>query len=171
MKKSVLLFIIAVPLFVFSCKKGEDDTIANFRAVKNGKEWVATSYRVYLSKTENVFSINATKRNPVHFEDEVLHFSFLVSDISPANTVSKFSASWSIVIGGDGISNRYKTDTTADNMIQIDTIDATNRIISGTFRVKMKRDDFYTDIPEFIDFTSGQFSLKYEEIYVYNKSK
>jgi hypothetical protein len=168
MKAYNFCIIFTFLLLAFACKKKEEDSIINFKALKDGKNWIPTNSWALLSKTDKKLMIHADKRDPKYFQDENLYLSFYISDISEFNTVKNFYSDWNYVIGGDGVSNSYKFYTNPENVIQIISLDTVNKQISGRFNVKLLRDKFYSDKVETMYFTDGQFQLAYQEAYIFN---
>ena len=182
MKNFNLLIALYIFFIIFSCKKSENDSISTFKfendsistfkALKDGVDWISTSNWSNLSKTDNKYIINGIKRNSQYYEEECLNLTFNISDISKSKTVTKFTSSWNYIVGGDALTDNYVIDTTSDNLIQITSLDTTNRSISGTFKVKLLKNKLFSNTGEIMNFTSGQFNLNYQKVDLYNsKSK
>jgi len=172
MKRINLLIFLSIFFFIFFCKKSENESISTFKALKDGADWISTSNWSNLSKTYNNFIINGIKRDSKYYQEESLNLTFNNSDISEFNTVTKFTSSWSYIVGGDLLTDSFVIDTTSDNLIQITSIDTINKHISGTFKVKLLKNNIFSNTGEIMNFTSGQFNLNYQEVYQYNsKSK
>jgi hypothetical protein len=167
MKAITLLITLSISFCFISCEKKENteiDFVSSFKALKNEASWVSTSSWANFSKTEEKFFISGAKRDSEYYQEEVLYFNFYLSDISKSNVVERFYAEWYYIVGGDVISDSYLIDSTADNLIQITSIDTIGKHISGNFIINLIRDKRRSDKGELIQYKNGQFDLNYKEI-------
>ena len=167
MRKSVTLLIFLSVISLISCEKDERKEFtsdSSFQAIKNENEWTSTCSWANYSITDKSFVIAGSKSNSVYYQDEKLHFAFKASDISKSNTVTNFYAEWNFIVGGDAISDTYLIDSTYNNLLTINLLDTTNKLISGTFIIKLIRDKFRSDLGETMLYKNGTFNLKYKDI-------
>ena len=167
MRKSIILLGFILFISLISCEKDEKKdfkTDSSFYAIKNDNEWISTCSWANYSKTDKKFVIVGSKRDSVYYQDEKLYFTFKTNDISKSNTVTNFYTEWNFIVGGDAISDTYLVDSTYNNLITISLLDTTNKLISGTFIIKLTRDKFRSDLGETMLYKNGTFNLKYKEI-------
>lgn len=167
MRKSIILFILLSVISLISCEKNEGKEFisdSSFHAIKNESEWISTCSWANYSVTDKSFVIVGSKRNSGYYQDEKLHFTFKASDISESNKVTNFYAEWNFIVGGDAISDTYSIDSTYNNLLTINLLDTKNKVISGTFTIKLIRDKFRSDLGETMLYKNGTFNLKYKEI-------
>ena len=167
MKIKSVVFILFIFLIITDCKKPDNDSVPNFKALKDGNEWIPSISSATLSLIDKEFEIHCLKRFSKYSDQEFFNLSFYVKDISELMTVYKLNSSWLFVIGGDGISNRYNIVADPENIIQIISLDTIKKQISGTFNVKLLRDKFYQHAEDTMLFSDGNFSLKYLETHGY----
>ena len=160
MKTHNFLIILSLFFTVLSCKKTDDDAASDFKAKKDGEQWISTSSDAIVNKNNNSFLIVGRKIDSKYFQEENLFLSFSLSDKSVVN----FSSTWNFVVGGDAISDKYEMDTISINSIRITSLDTINKIISGIFNVKLIRDKYYPASGE-MSFTQGSFNLPYQEVW------
>lgn len=167
MKKSIILLGFLSLISLISCEKDEKKEFlsdSSFYAIKNDSEWITTCSWANYSINDKRFVIVGSKRDSDYYQDEKLHFTFKIRDISKSNTVTNFYSEWNFIVGGDAISDTYKVDSTYNNLITINLLDTINKQISGTFLIKLIRDKFRSDLGETMLYKQGNFKLKYKEI-------
>ena len=157
MKK--LLILSALLVFSLACKKNEPSS--DFSAIKDGTKWSSDYSWATFSTLNKSIIIVGNKKIPGN--EEKIYLSFKISNISETNTVNHFNSERSIITGGDVASDQYIIDTTANNLIQINSLDTVNRQISGKFSVKLFREP-----DKYINFTNGEFNLSYKEVNSYD---
>jgi hypothetical protein len=153
MKKQLVLSALLV--LSFACKKNEPSS--DFNVIKDGTKWSSDYSWATLSKINKSIIIVGNKNIPGNVEK--IYFSFKFSNISETNTVNHFNSERSIITGGDVISDQYNIDTTANNLIQINSLDTVNKQVSGKFSVKLFRGP-----DKYINLTNGEFNLSYKEV-------
>lgn len=137
---------------------------SSFIAIKNDVSWISTSRWGNYIKAEKKFIIAGAASNSKYYHEEKLSFSFYLSDILKSNTITHFSAEWDNIVGGDAVSDIYRIDSVAPNVIQITSMDTIAKQISGTFTIKLIHDKNYSDKGEIIQYKDGEFDLKYVEL-------
>jgi len=136
--KNYILLNLFILFCLASCsKRMEFAETSSLTAIKNDVKWVSTSSWSNYSKSQKRFYISASQRDPKYYQEEQLHFSFDRKNISIINSVVSFYSEWYFVVGGDGISDPYVIDSTANNLILINTLDTVTKQISGTFSIKL----------------------------------
>ena len=152
MKKLLILF--ALLLLPLACKKNE--TYSDFNAIKNGSKWSSDYSWATFSKLDQSIIIVGNKKNSGN--EEKIYLSFKISNISETSTVKQFISERSVITGGDVASDQYNIDTTANNLIQIISLDSVMRHITGKFSVRLFREP-----NKYINFTDGEFNINYKE--------
>lgn len=168
MEKNLNILALLMVIVLISCEKEDKNEItltdSSFYAIKDGKKWITTSSGAYYSPSEEKFIISGWKGDSVYYEDEQLYFAFKKTDITKSNTVTDFYSEWNYIVGGDAVSDRYMIDSFFKNLITIDSLDTVNMRIVGTFKIKLVRDKFRSDLGETMYFKNGYFALNYREI-------
>lgn len=166
MKTTILLAIISIFICMSSCKKDTPVVATNsdFTAIKNDESWTSTTSWANYSKTEHKFYVNATKHHTKFYQEEQLSISFEMPDLTQPLTVTKLSSQWYSIIGGDALADSYYIDSSADNQVQITSVDPEKKIISGTFKIRLIRDQHYSGKGKAFQVVQGRFSLEYNEI-------
>jgi hypothetical protein len=152
MKK--LLILSALLLFSLACQKKEP--YSDFNAIKDGTKWFSDYSWATFSKLNKGIIIVGNKKIPGN--EEKIYLSFKISNILETNTVKHFISERSIITGGDVASDQYNINTTANNLIQIISLDTVMKHISGKFSVKLFREP-----DKYMNFTNGEFNLDYKE--------
>jgi len=164
----IILQVFALLLVFGSCKKEKDPVPGselNFKASKNDVSWKSTTSWASYSAKEQKFYISASKRDSKYYQEEVLGISFTMPDLTKPLTTNNFSSEWYYIIGGDAVSDRYTLDgTSANNQIQITSVDTEKKIITGKFSIRLIHDSWYSDKGETFQFSSGYFSVSYAEL-------
>ncbi|WP_299578427.1 DUF6252 family protein [uncultured Sunxiuqinia sp.] len=165
MKKKCILLYILIGFSLLSCEKDDDKftTDSPFYALKDNRQWISTSSWANYSLTNEKMVIAGSKRDSEYYQDEQLHLSFKTTDISESNTVTDFYARWDFVIGGDAIGDSYIIDSNYNNLITINSFDTDKKKISGTFELRLVRDENRSDAGEKMYYKNGFFSLDYNE--------
>jgi hypothetical protein len=162
--KTKTALILCLLVLVFACKKANNDTTPDFSAKKDGSKWITTSSNAILNKNNNSFFIIGSKHDQKYNQEENLMLSFYFSDLIESYTVKNFTATWYFVVGSDQISDKYASDSSSEDRIQISSLDTINKTISGSFSIKLLRDKYYPE-PGEMSFTDGAFNLKYNEVW------
>jgi len=166
MKKTIFLLLMALITGFTACKEEETPIADNsdFQAVKNDESWTSTTTWANYSQEENTFYLNAAKYDARYYSDEQLSISFELQDFTKPTTITKFSSRLYSIIGGEGQTRAYNMDASANNHIQITSVDPTRKTISGSFKIKLVANDIQNETGKSVQYVVGRFSIEYNEI-------
>jgi len=172
MKPGYSILILLIVVFISSCQK-ETETVtstnSSFKAQKNSSSWVSTDTWGTYSETDQMFYLNAVKQHPKTDQDEELSISFEMADLGKPLVTSNFSSEWVRVAGGGSVADGYHIDLSADNEIEILSVDTQKKIISGKFSIQLIRDSKFSNKGETLIFKSGYFSVRYGQVENYRE--
>jgi len=166
MKTKILISGLTFVLCCLSCQKeymDKPDVIPYITAIRNGIYWVPSKSGTTLF-TNARFMISAGKRDSTYSgKEEWLNFRISLADAMKSTNITKFYAQWQMIIGGDGIADSYLIDSTANNFINIASVDTTAKRILGTFSIRLVREKRYPT-RDTLRFTDGKFGFNYTTV-------
>jgi hypothetical protein len=144
-----------------ACKKEDSTPQPDFfmRATKNQTPWTAVGSGTF-SRARQQFHVFGRIGEPVAAEFLSLGFSLPASpQLTP---VEALPASWATLVGGDVVTNSYKTaDAASLPTLEITRLDTVAHVVEGRFRASLLRDKWWTTQTEVMEFTDGSFRVQY----------
>ncbi|HEX8351114.1 MAG TPA: hypothetical protein VF598_14220 [Hymenobacter sp.] len=166
MKRSYLSILTGLLLVVgmAACTNDEVAPQQEFfvSAEKDGQTWDKGGKGIY-SKARGEFLVYSPDTLP-YTETEVLSLRFFLPRDQSLSAVRALPAEWSVLIGGDVVSNRYQTaDSTSLPSLTVTRLDTVQKIVEGRFKATLRRDKHYTQEVQLMHFTKGAFRVHYQE--------
>jgi hypothetical protein len=87
-----------------------------------------------------------------------------MKDLEKPLVTSNFSSEWVSVVGGTSVADGYHIDSSAENEVEIFSVDTQKKVITGRFSVQLVRDSKFSDKGERLIFNSGYFSVRYGQV-------
>jgi hypothetical protein len=147
-----------------ACKKEDSPPQLDFfmRATKNQAPWTAVGSGTF-SRTRRQFYVFGQIGKPV--PSEILSLGFSLPASPQLTPVQALPASWVTMVGGDVVTNSYKTaDAASLPALEITRLDTVAHVVEGHFRASLLRDRWWTAQTEVMQFTDGSFRVQYTTV-------
>jgi len=174
--KILLISIVSIILFSQCCDDPKVEIFTAFaESTKNGESWVAKGEFYYSYDSTKLFSLFFDVYLNEYYTTDHLSFknlpllkgSYIPVESSWYTRYDTAAVNYVITEGGDALAVSYILDTNStNNIIKIDSIDVSNKMIYGSFLLQFIIDKSfipnYPDAPDTTFFSKGKFHAKYK---------